>query len=131
MKKLCAVLMVISVILSLSACGGMSVSDKMYQEISGYVTENMESLSPTEEVEFFRYQTDGLSIGSVYYGYYYTAENEYLLPDFYLGSDYDTIKNAVQEADGGIYFGKPNNGTDWCFVRHIADHWYYYELHWA
>lgn len=31
----------------------------------------------------------------------------------------------------GTYFGKPNNGTDWCFVKQITNNWYYYELHWG
>ena len=41
------------------------------------------------------------------------------------------IQNDMHEGDGGAYFGKPNNGTDWCFIKKISDKWYYYELHWA
>jgi hypothetical protein len=31
----------------------------------------------------------------------------------------------------GTYFGKPNNGTDWCFAKQTINNWYYYELHWG
>ena len=41
------------------------------------------------------------------------------------------MRNDRRAADGGEYFGRPNNGTDWCFVKKITDCWYYYELHWA
>ena len=112
---------------SLSSCGGMSVSNKMYIEISDYVTENMDSFSPTEENEFHDYKATGLSIGGVYYGYYYTLNNEIAVPDYYSGENL----GEKFEADGGTYFGKPNNGTDWCFIKKITDNWFYYELHWA
>lgn len=46
-----------------------------------------------------------------------------------------SVENEIEffeyEADGGTYFGKPNNGTDWCFIKEITDKWYYYELHWG
>ena len=132
MKRLFCLLVLFSVILSLSACfSGMSVSDKMYKEISEYVTENMDTFSPKEENVFYNYNTTGLSIGGVYYGYYYSSENELLLPGFYSGNDLGKINNDMYEDDGGVYFGKPNNGTDWCFIKKISDKWYYYELHWA
>ena len=131
MKRLFYLLVLFSFILSLSACSGMSVSNKMFKEISEYVTENMDTFSPKEENEFYNYNTTGLSIGGVYYGYYYSSENELLLPDFYGGNDLGKINNDMYEDDGGVYFGKPNNGTDWCFIKKISDKWYYYELHWA
>lgn len=131
MKRLFYLLVLFSFILSLSACSGMSVSNNMFKEISEYVTENMDTFSPKEENEFCNYNTTGLSIGGVYYGYYYSSENELLLPDFYGGNDLEKIKNDMYEDDGGVYFGKPNNGTDWCFIKKISDKWYYYELHWA
>ena len=131
MKRPFCILLLFSLIISLTACAGMSVSNKMYNEISKHVTDNMNSLNPTEENEFYDYEVTGLSIGGVYYGYYYSAENEILLPDFYCGNDLDIIQNDMYENDGGVYFGKPNNGKDWCFVKKISDNWYYYELHWA
>ncbi len=109
----------------------MSVSNKMYDEISEYVTENMDTFSPTEKIVFYDYKATGLSIGGVYYGYYYSSENELLLPDFYDGNDFESIQNDIHKDDSGVYFGKPNNGTDWCFIKEISDGWYYYELHWA
>ena len=127
MKKILSFSFLLLLIFSLTACEGMSVSTKRYNEISGYVLENIDTLSPKKELEFFDYETTGLSIGGVYYGYYYTSNNDIEVPDFYsdgnLGERY--------EADGGTYFGKPNNGTDWCFIKKITDKWYYYELHWA
>ena len=131
MKKILSILTCILVILSFASCGGMSISNKRYNEISNYVLENIDTLSPEKDVEFFDYESKGLCIGATYYGYYYTVNNGILLPDFYLGNDIDKIKNDKYESDGGTYFGKPNNGTDWCFIKKITDNWYYYELHWA
>ena len=127
MKKILSFSFLLLLIFSLSACEGMSVSTKRYDEISGYVLENIDTLSPKKELEFFDYETTGLSIGGVYYGYYYTANNDIEVPDFYSGGNL----GERYEADGGTYLGKPNNGTDWCFIKKITDKWYYYELHWA
>lgn len=127
MKRLVSVLILILLMFSFTACEGMSVSTKRYDEISNYVLENIDALSPEKEIEFFDYEATGLSIGGVYYGYYYTANNDIEVPDFYAGGNL----GERYEADGGTYFGKPNNGTDWCFIKKITDKWYYYELHWA
>ncbi len=127
MKKILSFSFLLLLIFSLTACEGMSVSTKRYNEISGYVLENIDTLSPKKELEFFDYETTGLSIGGVYYGYYYTANNDIEVPDFYSGGNL----GERYEADGGTYLGKPNNGTDWCFIKKITDKWYYYELHWA
>lgn len=131
MKRLLCILILCFLSFSLSACSGMSVSNKIYNEISKYVTENMDTLSPTSENEFYDYKATGISVGGVYYGYYYSTENEFLLPDFYCGNDLLKIQNDLHNDDDGVYFGKPNNGTDWCFIKKISDNWYYYELHWA
>ena len=127
MKRLLSILILVLLMFSFTACEGMSVSTKRYDEISGYVLENINTLSPEKEIEFFDYEATGLSIGGVYYGYYYTANNDIEVPDFYSGGNL----GERYEADGGTYFGKPNNGTDWCFIKKITDKWYYYELHWA
>ena len=37
---------------SFTACEGMSVSTKRYDEISNYVLENIDTLSPEKEIEF-------------------------------------------------------------------------------
>ncbi len=127
MKKLLSILTCVFLMLSFTSCESMSVSNKKYNEISDYVLENMDTISPEKETEFFDYETTRLSIGGVYYGYYYTSDNEVTVPDFYSGGNL----GEQYEGDGGIYFGKPNNGTDWCFIKKITDNWYYYELHWA
>lgn len=127
MKKFIPFLILVLFLFAFTACEGMSVSTKRYDEISNYVLENMDTLSPEKEIEFFDYEATGLSIGGVYYGYYYTANNDIEVPDFYAGGNL----GERYEADGGTYFGKPNNGTDWCFIKKITDKWYYYELHWA
>ena len=127
MKRLLSILILVLLMFSFTACEGMSVSTKRYDEISCYVLENINTLSPEKEIEFFDYEATGLSIGGVYYGYYYTANNDIEVPDFYSGGNL----GERYEADGGTYFGKPNNGTDWCFIKKITDKWYYYELHWA
>ena len=108
MKKLISILMCICIILSFTACGGMSISNSKYSEISNYVSDNIDKLSSKKEIEFFDYESTGLSIGGVYYGYYYTENNEALVPDFYSG---DNIGEKYED-DDGTYFGKPNNGTD-------------------
>lgn len=127
MKKLILILMCICIILSFAACGGMSISNSKYSEISNYVSDNIDKLSSEKEIEFFDYESTGLSIGGIYYGYYYTENNEALVPDFYSGDN----MGEKYEDDDGTYFGKPNNGTDWCFVKQITNNWYYYELHWG
>ena len=127
MKRFISFLILVLLLVTFTACAGMSVSTKRYDEISNYVLENIDTLSPEKEIEFFDYEATGLSIGGVYYGYYYTANNDIEVPDFYAGGNL----GERYEADGGTYFGKPNNGTDWCFIKKITDKWYYYELHWA
>ena len=131
MKRFISVFALMLLLFSFTSCEGVSVSTKRYDEISNYVLENIDALSPEKDVEFFDYESKGFSIGATYYGYYYAVNNDILLPDFYLGNDIDKIKNDKYESDGGTYFGKPNNGTDWCFIKKITDKWYYYELHWA
>lgn len=126
MKKFLLIFACVLVVL-LPSCEGMSVSNKRYDEISTYALNNIDTLLTKKEVEFFDYETTGLSVGGVYYGYYYTANDEIIVPDFYSGENL----SGQYEADGGTYFGKPNNGTDWCFVKKITDNWYYYELHWG
>ncbi|MGN1329066.1 MAG: hypothetical protein ACI4V4_05135 [Eubacterium sp.] len=126
MKKYINILAVIVLLFSLTSCG-MSVSNNQYEEISNYVVENMETIIPTSENQFYEYETDGLYVGGVYYGYYYSENDEILVPDFYGGENL----GEAYEADNGTYIGKPNNGTDWCYIRKITDKWFYYELHWA
>ena len=127
MKRFISFLILVLFLFTFTACEGMSVSTKRYDEISNYVLENIDTLSPEKEIEFFDYEATGLSIGGVYYGYYYTANNDIEVPDFYAGGNL----GERYEADDGTYFGKPNNGTDWCFIKKITDKWYYYELHCA
>lgn len=127
MKRLMIFLTCVLVVISLTACSGMSVSTKRYEEISNFVLNNIDNLSSEKEIEFFDYETTGASIGGVYYGYYYTANNEIAVPDYYS----DDNLGEKYEGDGGTYFGKTNSGTDWCFIKKITDNWYYYELHWA
>ena len=127
MKRLSCMLMICFLALSLAACGGMSISSKMYNEISDYVTDNMDSFSPTEENEFYDYKATGLSIGGVYYGYYYSSENEWLLPDFYGGNDLEKIQIKVpsyqinstwiKELNKKVKFN--NNLKSWKNIRNI------------
>lgn len=127
MKRLFLSMFSVVLILSLVSCKGWAISNERYEEISSYVLENIDTLSSEKEIEFFDYDTTGLSVGGVYYGYYWTVNNEIAVPDYYT----DDNLGEKYEADNGTYFGKPNNGTDWCFVREITDNWYYYELHWG
>ena len=127
MRKLFSILIRVIVITYLPACEGQYVFHQKYDEISNYVLDNVDVFSTEKEIEFFDYETTGLGIGGVYYGYYYTLNNEIAVPDFYSGGNL----GEKYEADGGTYFGKPNNGTDWYFIKKITDNWFYYELHWA
>ena len=81
MKKLFSVLICVAFMLFVTACEGISISNKRFDEISNYVLDNFETLSSEKEIEFFDYETTGLSIGGVYYGYYFSAENELSLYD--------------------------------------------------
>ena len=45
MRKLISVLFCIIVMISLTACEGMPISNKRYDEISNYVLENIDNLS--------------------------------------------------------------------------------------
>ena len=128
-KRILAVCLLVA--LCLTACSGMSVSDGMYREVRDHVLQSADTIAHQGKTTFFEYKTTGFFLGGVYYGYYYTPDDAVLLPEFYTGSDADAMRNDRRAADGGEYFGRPNNGTDWCFVRKIADGWYYYELHWA
>lgn len=127
MKKVIISFTCILLIISVLAYDGMSISNKRYNEISKYVLDNQQSFNVEEEIEFFDYESTGLSVGGVYYGYYYTENNIIAVPDFYSGDNL----GSQYEADGGTYFGKPNDGTDWCFIKKITDNWYYFELHWG
>ena len=127
MKNMGLISIAILVMISLVACTGMSISTKKYDEISEYVLENKDVILSEKEIEFFDYETTGLSIGGIYYGYYYTTNNDISVPDFYMG---DNLGEQYAD-DGGTYFGKPNSGKDWCFIKKITDQWYYYELHWG
>ena len=127
MRKLVISLIGIIVIFSLTACGGMSISGEKYEEIAEYVVNNIDTFEPEKEIVFYDYESTGIGIGGIYYGYYYTADDEIVVPDFYTDED---LGDPYQK-DGGTYFGKPMDGANWCFVKKIADHWYYYELHWS
>ncbi len=125
-KALCISVILIVILFTFTSCGGMSISNSKFKDISKYVTENIETLTPQSETQFYDYDATGLSVGGVNYGYYYSENNEILVPDFYNGDEL----GSSYEKDEGTYFGKPNDGKDWCFVRQITDKWFYYELHW-
>lgn len=112
----------------ITSCIGAPVSIEKYNEISTYVLENKDVILHEHDKEFFDYESSGLTVSGVYYGYYYTSDNEVVVPDLYSG---DNLGHDKYNDDGGTYFGKPNDGTDWCFVKQITDNWYYYELHWG
>ena len=131
MKKFLCFLMSFVFVFTLTSCGEVVVSQKRYNEISKYVVDNIDTLCSEKEIEFFDYKSTGLSIGGTYYGYYFTANDEIVVPDFYNGNDLDEMNNQKHKQDGGVYLCKPNSGSDWCFVRKITENWYYYELHWT
>ena len=126
-KKTMFTICLIIVMLLLSACNGMSVSTKKYNEVSNYVMENKDNILLEKEIEFYDYEATGMSVGGTNYGYYYSTDNEIVVPDFYQQGDL----TEVHEGDEGTYFSKPRGGGNWCFVKQITDNWFYYELHWG
>lgn len=127
MKRIIAVLLVALLLFSFVSCGANTVSDKKYEQIKAHVLENIENLTPESNVsvKFFDYKVSGILFGTVAYGYYYTMDNEVVVPDFYVVDDC----GEPYEADGGTYFGTPNGESDWCFIKQITSNWYYYEWH--
>lgn len=115
-------------IILLSACG---ISQSKYAKISDYVIQNKDEISHNGKEEFFIHDGTGLPTAGVYYGYYYTVDNEPAIPtedNEGVAWDY-TVEDAFYQGDEGFYWGKPNNGTDWYYTRKITDNWYYYEVH--
>ncbi len=124
-KKMCIGILAFVCLFSLSACS-KSYSPKQFDAVSAYVLENLNTLSSDQDLEFFDYNSSGLAVGGTYYGYYYSVDNIIVVPDYY-----DGILEKSRESDGGTYFTQANDGGDWCFVKQITDHWFYYELHWG
>ncbi len=123
MTRLLTLLATLALALTLTACKAEQPTSR-FDKIAKYVKTNTELLAPEGGVEFFEFSEDGL-----YFGYYYTENNDVLLPDFYTGDHREAMQAALHEADGGFCFGDPNSDTDWCFVKKITDRWFYYELH--
>ncbi len=69
MKKRINIFIIMILLFTLTSCG-MSISNDRYEEVSDYVNENKETISHTNENQFYDYEVTGLSIGGVYYGYY-------------------------------------------------------------
>lgn len=129
MKRLFCLVFACIMVISLSACGKEEISTEVYDEVSKHVKENITSLKPTEETQFYNYREEKSKKESVHYGYYYNNKNEIMLPEFYDGDDLEKIQGDIYEGDNGIYFGKPNSDADWCYIKMIAENWYYYEMH--
>ena len=70
MKKVLLILTFVLLVTFTTACGGMSISEKQYNKISNYVLENENTIVHKDSIEFFDYDTVGLCVGGVYYGYY-------------------------------------------------------------
>lgn len=125
MKKALSILSILLIVLSLSACG-VSFSKSNYKEISSYVLENKDVIPHKSETEFYIHETVGISPNTVYYGYYFSGNNEVAFADFY---EHDNLGAEIYESDGGTYFGKPSTANDWYFTKKITDNWFYFELH--
>ena len=69
MRKLFSIGIIFLMVFSLAACEGPSTSNKMQEEISNLVLGNIDTLSSKKEIEFFDYETTGLSIGGFCCGY--------------------------------------------------------------
>ena len=125
-KKVFAICLII-VMLLLSACNRMLISTKKYNEVSNYVMENKDTILSEKDIEFYDYEATGMSVGGTNYGYYFSAENEVVIPAFYQQGDL----TEVRDDDGGTYFSKSSGNGNWCFIKQITENWFYYELHWG
>lgn len=121
MKKFIPMLILI---LTLCSCGADSANQ--FEEISSYVNKHYNNILPANNIEFFEYSSKGIGISSIYYGYYYSADDNPHFADFYCGNDYNIISDDFYEKYGGYFWGKPNNGTDWYYTKRIRRNWFYY-----
>lgn len=126
MKKIAVILLVLTFALSLVSCGGEKYSKDYYEEIKTYI-KNANGLTPPEskDVEYYFYNTINDVTENTYYGYYYTKNGDKLN----CAQDKMILPIAYTEGDGGYYFGKVSDSSDWSFVKQINGNWYYFEAH--
>ena len=126
MKKIVCILIIVIFALSLVSCGGEKYSKDYYEEIKTYI-KNANGLTPPEskDVEYYFYNTINDVTENTYYGYYYTKNGDKLN----CAQDKMILPIAYTEGDGGYYFGKVSDSSDWSFVKKIENNWYYFETH--
>ena len=79
----------------------------------------------SKDVEYYFYNTINDVTENTYYGYYYTKNGDKLN----CAQDKMILPIAYTEGDGGYYFGKVSDSSDWSFVKQINGNWYYFEAH--
>lgn len=123
MKKLTVIFFVLLFTLSLVSCAKYSKST--YEEISAHVKSHLDDFSYVGETEWYFYNTENGETENAYYGYYYTKSDK--IVSCAQGSM--ELPSEYTEKNGGYYFGKASDKSDWSFIKKIDNNWYYFEVH--
>ena len=86
------------------------------REVTNYVLENRDSIVVIDDHQSFVYKTTGMVSAGVEYGYYFDAENEFVMKGMSYRNGYRTD-------------GYPDDPTDWYYTERICENWFYYEVH--
>lgn len=86
------------------------------REVTNYVLENRDSIVVIDDHQPFVYKTTGMVSAGVEYGYYFDAENEFVMKGMSYRNGYRTD-------------GYPDDPTDWYYTERICENWFYYEVH--
>ena len=86
------------------------------REVTNYVLENRDSIVVIDDHQSFVYKTTGMVSAGVEYGYYFDAENEFVMKGMLYRNGYRTD-------------GYPDDPTDWYYTERICENWFYYEVH--
>lgn len=116
---------------------GSTEQQKIRSDVFRFVLENKGTIEVTAPHgnQAFHHTDTGSWDTSVYFGYYYSEEDNYLFiyeDPLWGGGEYGiTISpNESKSYKKGIridgIFGDP---IDWYYTEKICDNWYYYELH--
>jgi len=136
----CAALLLVLIFALPGMIGGLVgciEQQKMRSDVFEFVLGNKDTIEVTAPhgKQAFHYNDTGSWDTSVYFGYYYSAEDNYLFiyeDPLWGGGEYgSTISpNESRSYKKGIRIdGIFGDSIDWYYTEKICDNWYYYELH--